>query len=137
MELTNNGKPECRKMVDGVGPDAEVVVDPNTGAKQSAVRHRCDLLPPLATLHVASILHSGSFKYGDWNWFKIPFHEHLNHALIHILAHQAGDFSDDHIGHAACRMMMALERCLADRKMAIDRVFLTPYQQPVVDERPF
>ena len=35
--------------------------------------------------------------------------DHLNKALIHVMAHQAGDTSDDHLGHAAGRLMMALE----------------------------
>ena len=114
--------------VKGVGVDAEVVTDPATGAKQSAVAHRCDLLPPLATLHVARILHGGSFKYGDWNWFNIPMSENLNHALIHIFAFLAGDTSDDHLGHAACRMIMALERELSDETLGLLIRKLTPYQ---------
>jgi len=99
-------------VVEGVGPDAAVVTDPDTGAKQSQVSRRCDLLPPLAMLQVAAVLHDGASKYGDWNWVHIPTRDHLNHALIHIFAFLAGDASDDHIGNAACRMMMALERQL-------------------------
>lgn len=114
--------------VSGVGPGAAVVTDAVTGAKQSSVRHRCDLLPPLATLHVAGILHDGSLKYGDWNWFKIPMSEHINHALIHIFAFLAGDTSDDHLGHAACRMIMALERELSDETLGLLIRKLTPYQ---------
>ena len=125
-------------MIRGVSADTAIVTDPATGAKQSAVVHRCDLLPPLATLHVAGILHGGSSKYGDWNWFKIPMAESLNHALIHIFAFLAGDTSDDHLGHAACRMMMALERYLADEKFGTLVRDLTPYQVAVFqDDRPF
>lgn len=125
------------EMVKGVGTDAEVSVDPNTGAKQSKIGHRCDLLPPLATLRVADVLHEGSGKYGDWNWFKIPMHEHLNHALVHVFAFLAGDTTDDHLGHAACRMMMSLERRLADEKLKVTLGHLTPYQAPVDEGPPF
>ena len=116
------------RMVEGVAPGGEVAVDLVTGAKQSKVRHRCDLMPPLATLHVAEIMHAGSGKYGDWNWWKIPMNELLNHALIHMFAFLAGDTQDDHLGHAACRMMMALERRLADDLMGEPHRNLTPYQ---------
>ena len=37
----------------------------------------------------------------------IPQEEHINHALIHIIAHLAGDTQDEHIDHALCRLMMA------------------------------
>lgn len=40
---------------------------------------------------------------GDW----IPRHDHLNHALTHIVAYMAGDTQDDHIGHALTRMAFA------------------------------
>lgn len=102
-------------VVPGVGKDAETVVNEN-GAKQSAMPYRCDLMPPLADLHVAGILAEGSKKYGEWNWLGIPAHEHINHALIHIRAFFAGDSSDDHIGHFACRAMMALEVFLRSRR---------------------
>lgn len=85
-------------------------VNPETGAKQSKSFYRCDLLPPHAILRVAEVLHHGAEKYGAWNWLPIPFDEHLNHALIHLFAFQAGDTSEDHLGHAACRLLMCIER---------------------------
>jgi hypothetical protein len=39
-------------------------------------------------------------------------------AMVHLLAWGAGDDSDDHAGHAACRLLMALERRLLDREAA-------------------
>ena len=131
MALTSQARRGLMEMVKGVGVDAEIVTDATTGAKQSAVSHRCDLLPPLATLHVAGILHGGSLKYGDWNWFKIPMSDNLNHALVHIFAFLAGDTSDDHLGHAACRMMMALERQLANEKFGTLSRNITPCYREV------
>jgi hypothetical protein len=95
-------------IVAGVGPDAPTVVGAN-GGKQSHSPYRCDLLPPRALLHLAAILKEGADKYGDENWRLIPFADHINHAMTHILAHKAGDTTDDHIGHALCRMMFAFE----------------------------
>lgn len=114
-------------IVPGVGKDAPVAADPVTGAKQSEASYRCDLLPPLATIRVAQVLSIGAAKYGDWNWFPIPYKDDLNHALIHIFAFLAGDVSDDHMGHAACRMMMALERFLMDQ-LAKKETAITPHQ---------
>ena len=113
----------------GVGRDAPVQIDTVTGARQSKSPYRCDLRPPLAALHVGVILHEGSSKYGDWNWLPIPLVEHLNHALIHINCFLAGDTSDDHLGHATCRMEMALERQLMD-KLTMDgrNLAVTPHQ---------
>lgn len=95
----------------GLGPDAPVAIN-DKGGKQSVSPCRCDLLPAKALLHEAAILKYGADKYGDNNWRKIPLKDHINHALTHILAFQDGDTQDDHIGHATCRMLMALETYL-------------------------
>lgn len=101
--------------VDGVGKDAPVVVNA-AGGKQSSVRQRLDLMPPLALLAVGEVLSEGAAKYGDNNWHSIPVNDHLNHALIHAYAFLAGDRQDDHLEHFACRAMMALEIALRERK---------------------
>jgi hypothetical protein len=61
---------------------------------------------------VCSILAAGAAKYGEWNWLNVTIPEHINHALVHINAYGAGDRQDDHMGHAACRLAMALELIL-------------------------
>lgn len=94
--------------VKGVSPDAPIITN-DKGAKQSASPYRCDLLPAQATLRVAEVLAYGAAKYGDNNWRGIPLSDHINHVLTHLFAFLAGDVSDDHLGHAGCRMMMALE----------------------------
>lgn len=97
--------------VSGVGPDAPTTVN-ERGGKQSASLYRCDLLPPLASLEVSKVLKHGADKYGPNNWHKISLDEHLNHMLVHVLAYLAGDGQDDHLGHMACRALMALEIAL-------------------------
>lgn len=101
-------------IIPGVGPDAPTVTN-EAGGKQSASLYRCDLLPPKATLAVAKVLAYGAQKYGDNNWKKIGVADHLNHAITHIFAELAGDGTDDHLEHAACRIVMALEMAIEKR----------------------
>lgn len=58
-------------------------------------------------IRIAKVLQYGADRYEPNNWRLIPQEEHINHALIHIIAHLAGDTQDDHINHALCRLMMA------------------------------
>src|SRR5262245_38136020 len=95
-------------IVNGMGPDTPTYANEN-GGRQSDIPFACHLLPASALLSVARILKDGADKYGPDNWRSIPRHEHLNHCLAHVLAHLAGDSSDDHLGHAATRLLFALE----------------------------
>lgn len=105
---------KAKATVTGVGPDSPTVVGA-TGGKQSHVPYRADLLPPHALLAVAGVLHHGADKYGENNWHLIPVKDHVNHALVHLLALSAGDASDAHLEHAACRILFALDQQLAGR----------------------
>jgi hypothetical protein len=58
-------------------------------------------------IKVATILQYGADRYEPNNWRLIPEESHINHALIHIIAHIVGDTQDEHIDHALCRLMMA------------------------------
>lgn len=100
----------------GVGPETDTTVN-NEGGKQSNIPYRCDLLPPLSSLRVAAILKLGAEKYGERNWHNISCGSNINHAMTHVFAYLAGDNQDDHLGHAACRMLMALEIELMNRKV--------------------
>lgn len=99
----------------GVGPDAPAETNA-AGGRQSASPYRSDLLPPHALLAVAEVLAEGAAKYGDRNWHKIAVSDHLNHAMTHLLALQAGDGSDAHLEHAACRLLMALDQRRSGRE---------------------
>jgi hypothetical protein len=98
-----------------LSPDAPTAINEHSG-RQSSLPYRCDLLPPRALLHEAEILARGAAKYGVDNWRKIGVREHVNHALTHLLAMLAGDGQDDHLGHATCRCLMALEMQLTGDK---------------------
>lgn len=103
-----------KTVVPGLGPDAPITTN-EQGGRQSRVPYRCDLLPARAVLDVAAVLSVGAEKYGPDNWRQITVNEHVNHALAHLFARQAGDDADDHLAHAACRLLMALEMDLIDR----------------------
>lgn len=94
-------------VVDGVGPDAPVVYN-EQGGGQSASPYRLDLVDPKALLDISKVLKEGADKYGENNWKKISINDHLNHLLVHVYAHLAGDKSDEHLAHAACRAIFAL-----------------------------
>lgn len=106
--------PNSGRRVEGVVPDAPTVTNAR-GGKQSASPYRLDLMPPLAALAVAKVLRHGADKYGPNNWHAIDVGDHLNHALAHLFAFLAGDGSDDHLEHAACRVLFALDQKLAGR----------------------
>lgn len=91
-----------------LGPDAEIVTNA-AGGKQSATLGRFDLLPATAIMRVAQVLQYGASRYSANNWRKIDMASHINHALQHLFALMSGDTSDDHLGHAACRLMMAVD----------------------------
>jgi 5'(3')-deoxyribonucleotidase len=90
----------------GVGPDAPTVVN-EKGGKQAEIRYAPSLADPLVMLNLFGILYKGSIDYGKWNWRRIELTDQLDHAFTHMYAWLAGDRSDDHLGHAFCRLMFA------------------------------
>lgn len=91
-----------------ISPDAEMEVTQD-GGRHAKIPYRCDLLPPSALLAVAKTLGANVASHGEGNWRKISAKLHINHALAHLLAHLAGDGQDDHLNHAACRLLFALD----------------------------
>lgn len=61
--------------------------------------------------------------YADDNYKLIGPREHVGRAFRHILLWQAGDAEDgcdtDHLVHACCRVMMALEEILSTEEELI------------------
>jgi hypothetical protein len=93
--------------LDGLGPDQPTITNAS-GATQSDIPYRCDLLDGRAILAMAKVLSQGANKYGVNNWRSIPCNEHINHAMAHVFAFLGNDKQDDHLEHAFCRMMMAV-----------------------------
>lgn len=90
----------------GVGKDAPMIVDED-GGKQSKTVGRFDLVPGEAIIRAAAICEAGE-NHGHNNWRRIKYASHINHALQHLSALLADDTSDDHLGHALVRLMMAV-----------------------------
>lgn len=65
---------------------------------------------PNATNKIAEVSKQGADKYGEDNWLSINLKSHLDHALYHINKYLSGDTTEDHLAHAGCRIMMALEK---------------------------
>ena len=81
----------------------------SSGSKQSAVLARFDLLSPAGLKRLATVRGLGAIKYPVDNWKGIPVESHLNHALNHIYLFLDGDTEEDHLGHAFCRLMFAVD----------------------------
>lgn len=79
------------------------------GGKQSKLKERFDFLPPNAVSSCARTIGYGESKYGEGNWKKISILSHINHALGHLFKYLAKDKSEDHLSHAASRLLFALE----------------------------
>ena len=94
-----------------------------TGAKRDKLDEPAwHLLPYQAINAIAKVLTAGAEKYGPRNWEQgLPMKSYLNHAMIHIgkfiLSETAGEDwfagdeleQEDHLAHAACNLLMALE----------------------------
>ena len=157
QELSHHEFDDLKKVIDGVGKDAEVVTN-SRGGKQSKTPMALHLIDPQflkdwvgflnfneynlnniptailqvaifmetldktnifraittieqdltkALIRIAKVLQYGADRYEPNNWRLIPQESHINHALIHLVAHLMGDTQDDHLDHALCRLMMA------------------------------
>jgi hypothetical protein len=85
------------------------IVENDKGGRESATSFRFDLLDPPALMRLAHRMAVGVQKgYPPNNWKKVTQESHLNHALMHIMAHMGGDFQDRHLDAAFCRLMMAV-----------------------------
>ena len=96
------------KQIEGVGPEAETVTN-EKGGRQSRTVGAFHLIGGKSLFRLAGVLEYGATKYKVNNWRLISYEDHLNHALQHLAALLAGDRQDDHLGHAFCRLMMAIE----------------------------
>lgn len=96
--------------IDGMSNSAEVTTNENGGCQHKRP-YRSEALMPKALLAISKLRYEAVVinHYDDNNYKKIPKMEHIGRALTHIFAYMAGDRSNEHLVHAACRMLMALE----------------------------
>ena len=105
--LHDSSNSERTDIWNSASSDAETVTYAN-GASESKTELRFDLIPPDEIATIAKVLGQGAIKYGEDNWKALPTWTHLNHALQHIFAFLANDKSDDHLSHAATRLIFAM-----------------------------
>ena len=79
------------------------------GGKQSHIKRDYTLIPMDALAKVAEVMYQGSLKYEKDNWRLINIDSHLNHAVNHIVLYLAENSSEEHLAHAATRLLMAVE----------------------------
>jgi len=103
--------------MEGMSNNAVIGTNEN-GGKQHVRPYRMQAIPPLAIMEVGKVRYKGftELGYDDENYKQIPLLEHLGRALAHIFAFIAGDRENDHLSHAACRILMALELFLEGKE---------------------
>ncbi len=93
------------------------VIEYPSGARESKLNHRFDLVPLEGLKAVAEVAAHGATKYGVDNWKKgIPTNSMLNHALRHVILFLSGDTTEDHLPHAAWRLLAAIDCLKMDSK---------------------
>jgi len=92
------------------------------GGKQHKRPYRMQAIPPKAIMEVGKVRFIGheELGYEDDNYKKIPKEDHVGRALLHLFAWLAGDNSNDHLSHAACRVLFALEMDLDDEQYDLE-----------------
>lgn len=102
--------------IPGVGPD-EPIVDMGNGYMSTDVPYAMHIMPGAAILHVANIMYEGAKTHGANNWLRGSVDNHVNKALVHLMAFIDKDEQDDHLGHATWRMLAALQIYLKTGKL--------------------
>ena len=92
-------------------PGVEIDINEHGGA-QSKIDGRYDMIPGEALTTLAQVFGLGATRYARNNWRRIPFEDHINHALNHLslLLSDASDKDEDHLAHALCRLAMAVAK---------------------------
>lgn len=97
------------------------ITENERGGRQHFRPYRMQAIPPKAIMEVGKVRWEAVNKHGydDDNYKNIPCKEHLGRALTHIFAYLDGDKSNDHLSHAACRTLMALELFLEEKNSEV------------------
>ncbi len=82
------------------------------GGKQHLEKFRMQAIPPEALLALGRIRWEGHELHGyeDENYKLIPIEENIGRAMLHLTRWLNGDRTDDHLGHALCRVAFAVQQ---------------------------
>lgn len=119
-------------------PKAGEIGTNDRGGKSTVLETAMTLVPPQALYAVGRVCKEGAQKYRPGNWRQVGVREHLNHVLEHLnhflQTLEEGDvrcspdgkyaFGEvdaqetemEHLEHAACRMLMALEVAITEQE---------------------
>jgi dATP/dGTP diphosphohydrolase, N-terminal len=82
-----------------------------TGATSSTAVDdlRYDLISPVGLEAIARVMAKRARIHGEHNWLKgIAVHDNICHAIHHFYRYLSGDRSEDHLGNATARGLMAI-----------------------------
>lgn len=90
----------------------EQITTNDNGGKQHLEKFRMQAIPPEALLALGRIRWEGHELHGyeDDNYKLIPIEENIGRAMLHLTKWLNGDISDDHLGHALCRIAFAVQQ---------------------------
>ncbi len=64
---------------------------------------------PLAAETIREVIRNGEDNHPLFSWVKLGIAGNLAHYSKHMDLYSIGDRTEDHLSHAACRLLMALE----------------------------